>query len=202
MKNFNLISNGVLLVAVIVLFYFQFHGKQQSESQGVIVASGNTLKYTKLPVAYINVDSLLANYKFAKDLNETLLRKQENSRASLNEKAKVLQGEMADFQKKVENNAFLSRERAETEQRRLVGKQQELQQMEQRLSSELMVQQQKMNEQLRDTINAFLKEYNKTKGYDLILSNTMSDNILFAKPSYNITKEVVEKLNEKYNPKK
>ncbi len=202
MKNINLVTNGVLLVAVIILFVLHFKGNKKSDSQGEIIAVGDSVKYAKLPIAYINVDSLLTNYNFAKDLNESLLRKQENSRASLNEKAKVLQAEMADFQKKVENNAFLSRDRAESEQRRLVGKQQELQQMEQRLSSELMVQQQKMNEQLRDTVNSFLKEYNKEKGYDLILSNTMFDNVLFAKPSYNITKEVVEKLNERYTSKK
>ncbi|MDD2799473.1 MAG: OmpH family outer membrane protein [Bacteroidales bacterium] len=202
MKNINLITNGVLLVAVIVLFALHFSNHEKSEVQGELITVGDSVKYAKLPIAYINVDSLLTNYNFAKDLNEALLRKQENSRASLNEKAKVLQGEMADFQKKVENNAFLSRERAENEQRRLMGKQQELQQMEQRLSSELMVQQQKMNEQLRDTVNAFLKEYNKEKGYHLILSNTMFDNVLYAKDSYNITNDVIEKLNARYTSKK
>lgn len=202
MKNINLVTNGVLFAAVIVLFVLHFSGNKKSASQAEIVTVGDSVKYTKLPIAYINVDSLLINYKFAKDLNESLLRKQENSRASLNEKAKVLQAEMADFQRKVENNAFLSRDRAESEQKRLVGKQQELQQMEQRLSSDLMVQQQKMNEQLRDTVNAFLKEYNKEKGYHLILSNTMFDNVLYAKDSYNITNEVIEQLNERYQAKK
>ncbi|MFZ4456980.1 MAG: OmpH family outer membrane protein [Bacteroidales bacterium] len=202
MKNINVIINGVLLVAVIVLFVLHFSGNKKSSSAGEIVASGDSVKYTKLPIAYINVDSLLTNYKFSKELNETLLRKQESSRASLNEKAKVLQAEMADFQKKVENNAFLSRDRAEGEQRRLMGKQQELQQLEQRLSSDLMVQQQKMSEQIRDEVNAFLKEYNKDKGYHLILSNTSNDNVLYADESYNITNEVIEKLNKKYDAKK
>ncbi len=32
---------------------------------------------------------------------------------------------------------------------------------------------QKNSLQLRDSINVFLKEYNKTKGYNLILSNTV-----------------------------
>jgi outer membrane protein len=202
MKNINIITNGVLLVAVIVLFVLHFSGNKKSSTSGEVVAVGDSVKFTKLPIAYINVDSLLTNYKFAKELNETLLRKQESSRASLNEKAKVLQAEMADFQRKVENNAFLSRDRAENEQRRLMGKQQELQQLEQRLSSDLMVQQQKMSEQIRDEVNSFLKEYNKDKGFHLILSNTSNDNVLYADESYNITNEVIEKLNEKYDSKK
>lgn len=201
MKNINLIINGVLLIAVIVLFGLHISGNKKTGIQSGGVAVGDTSKYAKLPIAYVNVDSLLINYSFAKDLNEALLRKQEGSRASLNEKAKVLQAEMGDFQKKVDNNAFLSRDRAEAEQRRLMGKQQEFEQMKERLSSELMVQQQKMNEQLRDTINAFLKEYNKEKNYDLIISNTMFDNILYAKESYNITKDVVDQLNERYKKK-
>jgi outer membrane protein len=201
MKNINLITNGILLIAVIVLFALHFSGNKKSATQSEATAVGDSVKFTKLPIAYVNVDSLLINYSFAKDLNEALLRKQEGSRASLNEKAKVLQAEMGDFQKKVDNNAFLSRDRAEAEQRRLMGKQQEFEQMKERLSSELMVQQQKMNEQLRDTINAFLKEYNKEKNYHLIISNTMFDNILYAKESYNITKEVVEQLNERYKKK-
>ncbi len=201
MKNINYIINGVLAIAVAVLFFLHFQKSTQPETAGEVVAVGDSVKYARLPIAYVNVDSLLINYNFAKDLNETLLRKQENSRANLNEKGKVLEAEMADFQKKVQNNAFLSRERAESEQRRLMGKQQELQQLEQRLSNELMVEQQKMNEQLRDTINAFLKEYNKTKNYHLIISNTMNDNVLYAKDAYNITNDVVKKLNELYTKK-
>lgn len=201
MKNINLIINGVLIIAVAVLFFLYVKVNKNASNNPQAFVVGDSVKYTKLPIAYVNVDTLLMNYNFAKDLNEQLLRKQESSRANLNEKGKALQAEMADFQKKVENNAFLSRERAESEQRRLVGKQQELQQIEQRLSAELMTQQQKMNEQLRDKINAFLKEYNKEKNYDVIISNTMFDNVLYAKNSYNITSEVVEKLNEQYSKK-
>lgn len=201
MKNINLIINGVLIVAVAVLFFLYVKVNKNASNNTQAVVVGDSVRYTKLPIAYVNVDTLLMNYNFAKDLNEQLLRKQESSRANLNEKGKALQAEMAEFQKKVENNAFLSRERAESEQRRLVGKQQELQQIEQRLSAELMTQQQKMNEQLRDKINAFLKEYNKEKNYDIIVSNTMFDNILYAKNSYNITSDVVEKLNEQYSKK-
>ena len=56
-----------------------------------------------------------------------------------------------------------------------------------------------MNEQLRDTINMFLKEYNKDKKYQVILSNTMNDNVLSSEPGYNITSEIVDLLNARYN---
>ena len=150
-----------------------------------------------MPIAYINVDSLLLNYQFAKDANEILIRQEEDSRLTFNTKARQLQEEVADFQKKLENNAFLSRERAEREQSRLMQKQQELQELEAKLSQELFTKQQEVNTQLRDTITHFLNEFNKNQKYELIISNTANDNVLHAKAKYDITREVIDALNQR-----
>ena len=69
---------------------------------------------------------------------------------------------------------------------------------EQALRQQLMEQQQKMSEQLRDTINAFLKVYNKDGKYQMIISNTANDNILYAGKGYDITSDVIEKLNARH----
>ena len=53
---------------------------------------------------------------------------------------------------------------------------------------------------LRDSINSFLKIYNQNKGYDLIISNTGFDNLLYANPAYNITQEIIDGLNARYTP--
>lgn len=196
MKNINYVINGVLAVAVIVLFVMQFSNKKETKEIKNI-ASGEALS-AGMPVAYVNVDSLLENYNYAKDLNEIILKKSENSRASVNQKATTLRTEMQEFQRKIENNAFLTRERAEQEQQRLLQKQQELQELDARLSQELMAEQQKLNEQLRDTVVAQLKVYNKDKGYQIIYSNTMGDNILYADKVYDITAELLEYLNKNY----
>lgn len=49
-------------------------------------------------------------------------------------------------------------------------------------------------------LTLFLKEYNKTKGYNLIISNTSFDNLLYADSTLNITKEIVDGLNARYTP--
>ena len=51
----------------------------------------------------------------------------------------------------------------------------------------------------KNNVNAFLKEYNKTKGYSMIISNTGFDNLLYADSIYNITKEIVDGLNARYS---
>ena len=121
---------------------------------------------------------------------------------SINTKARQLQTEMSEFQRKLEANAFLSRERAEQEQSRLLKRQEDLRELDGQLSQQLMQVQQKMSEQLRDTINSFLKEYNKDQKYQLILSNTSSDNILYATEGLDITPEITDLLNKRYAAKK
>lgn len=196
MKNLSLIINAVLAIAVVVLFVLVLGNKGNKPVEQIITGK-DTVITGKLPIAYINVDSLLSNYTLAKESNESLMRRQEDSRLTINTQAKELQGEMADFQRKLQNNAFLSRERAEQEQLRLQKKQQELQELDGKLSQQLLQVQQKMNEQLRDTINKFLKEYNKIKKYQIIISNTSNDNILYAEKGYDITPEVTKLLNER-----
>lgn len=133
------------------------------------------------------------------EANETLMTKQEDARLELNQRASGLEKEMIDFQRKVENNAFLSRERAEAEQRRLLNKQQELQNLEQQKTQELMLEQQTVSLQLRDSINAAIKVINADGRYHLIITNSMlNDNVLFAAPEYDITMEVLELLNSRY----
>lgn len=153
----------------------------------------------KLPIAIVNTDTLLNNYFMAIEANETLMTKQEDARLELNQRASGLEKEMIDFQRKVENNAFLSRERAEAEQRRLLNKQQELQNLEQQKTQELMLEQQTVSLQLRDSINAAIKVINADGKYHLIITNSMlNDNVLFAAPEYDITMEVLELLNSRY----
>lgn len=201
MKNVNYIINGVLAVAVVILFVMQFSGKKEvSETKAVATETGDTI--STLPVAYVNIDSLLENYNYAKDLNEIILKKAENSRASINQKAATLQNEVQEFQRKASNNAFLTQERAEQEQQRLLNKRQELQDLDNRLSQELMEEQQKLNEQLRDSIVSQLKVFNQSRGFQVVFSNTAGDNILLANDAYDITAELLEYLNKNYATKK
>ncbi|HET9571498.1 MAG TPA: OmpH family outer membrane protein [Bacteroidales bacterium] len=198
MKHINSIVNIVLAVGLIVLYILHFTGNGNGRPATRVAGSDSTSLSGQLPIAYINVDSLLLNYNYSKDLNEVLIRKRENAQATLTEKARKLDGEMKEFQRKRENNAFLSEQSFKSQQQALMKKQQDLQQLEETLTQQLGKEQQKMNEQLRDSIYKFLQEYNKDHKFQMILSNTMNDNIMVADNAYNITNEVVELLNSKY----
>ncbi len=195
MKKLNYLMNGFAAFAMIVLFA-QCAGKGETNTATATGEANGTL--SEMKIAYVEVDTLLSKYNFCIDLNEVMMKKEENIRLTLNQKANDLGKRRQEFQTKYENNAYASPERAQQEYNLLMKQEQDLQALQTRLSNELVAENQKNNLQLRDSINAFLAEYNKTKGFSLIISNTGFDNLLYADKSLNITSEIIEGLNARY----
>jgi len=202
MKNSNYIINGILIVAVIVLFILQFTGKRVNLNQSQAIEALTDSTGFRLPIAIVRTDSLLTSYKFFIDMNEAQMKKVEDKRVQINQKTEVLQKKYVDFQQKVRNNAFLSQERMEQEQNSLVAMQQDLQNYGAQAEKELSAEGAKMLQQVQDTIVSEMKKFNTPKKYHLILSNSGTDNILYADDVYDITKEFVDFLNSRYVPSK
>ncbi len=150
-----------------------------------------------LKIAYVEVDSLMTQYEFCKEFTLILQKKSNNARNTLNSKGQALQNAMANFQQKLNNNGFTSREQAESQQAAIQRQQQSLQELQARLESELAQETQKYNEALRDSLMHLLNDYNKDKKYDLILTK-QGDNILYAAPRFDITKDIINGLNKRY----
>lgn len=199
MKKMKYILNGFMALALVLMFAQCTDKKANDSESGTQTAVGGPVN---MKIAYVEIDSLLTKYRYWNDLNEMMIQKEENIRTTLNEKAKELDSEMREFQRKLENNGFASRERAEQENLRISQKQRDLQQLQEKLTNELQTENQKNSLQLRDSINSFLKIYNKDKGYSLIISNTGFDNLLYADKAFNITQEIVDGLNARYTPAK
>ena len=193
MNKIQIVINVILVAAIAALFAL-FYGNKKDVVETVAVSTCSEV----MPVAYLNVDSLLANYTFAQEASERLMSKQEDARVKMNTKLRTFQNEVADFQRKLENNAFLSRERAEQEQQRLAKKEQELQELEAKLTQDIMLENQKLNQQLGDSLNSFLQEFNADGRFHIILSNTAKDNVLMASQQYDITDAVITGMNARY----
>ena len=159
-------------------------------------AEGNT---TGIKIAYVEVDSLMTQYTFAKDYSVTLEKKSNNARNTLNQKGNALQAAVANFQQKLNNNGFTSRQQAESQQAAIQRQQQDLQALQARLENELANETAKFNEALRDSLQNFLKSYNEDKKFDLILSKA-GDNILMGNKKLDITQDVINGLNKRYKP--
>ena len=197
MNKIQISINVILVAAVAALFVIFFCGKKECSSQAVSVAETGEV----LPIAYLNVDSLLANYTFAQDASDKLVSKQEDARLKMKTKVRTFENKVAEFQRKLENNAFISRESAEKQQQKLMKEEQELQELEAKLTQDIMIENQKLNQQLADSLTNFLQIFNADGRYHVILSNTAKDNVLMASEAYDITDEVIEGLNARYNKK-
>ncbi|MBR5854451.1 MAG: OmpH family outer membrane protein [Paludibacteraceae bacterium] len=191
MNKLQIVINVILVAAVAALFAIIYNNDKSATEEVVSPVAQSDV----IPVAYLNVDSLLTNYTFAQEASEKLMKKQEDARLKMNTKLRSFQNEVADFQYKLENHGFLSRERAEQAQQKLAKKEQELQELEAKLTQDIMLENQKLNLQLADSLTNFLKEFNADGRYHVILSNTAKDNVLMAAEQYDITDEVVSGLN-------
>ena len=140
-----------------------------------------------------------------KDLEEEFTKKRANAESTINAKGKNFTAQLQDFNRKYQSNQF-TQQQFEAEQARLQKLQQDLQDLEARLSNSLQEEYQKEFQALTDTIQNFTKSYAKEKGYDFILCKSSGiDNVLYANEAYDVTDEVVKALNKRYSkdaPKK
>ena len=189
MKNLSTVINAVLVVAVGVLFFLHFSDGDKAEVKSI--AGDGT-------VVYVNTDSLLSNYNFSVDLNEKFLKKQEDSKTNFNFKAQKLEKEAAEFQRKIQNNGYLNRERAEKAQRDLLAKKQNLEQLDRQLSAELMGEQNENSKRLYDSVTNYLKLYNTKHNFSMIISTTKGGTVLYSADGLDITKDIIDGLNARY----
>ena len=187
----------ILLLALSATYALTACNNREAEPAAETAAAEET---GGLKVAYVEVDSLMTQYQFCKDYNLLLNQTGENAQNTLAQKQRTLQSHAAALQKKYENNGFTTRDELERAQNQLAREQQDLAELEQRLMAELANEQAQLTMELRDSIQAFLKIYNKTHRFDYIFSR-QGDNILLANNKLDITKEVVAGLNKRYKAK-
>ena len=195
MKSLNKLFMSLAALAVI-LFFAQCAGNNATPAADEATTDNSV---SGLKVAYVDVDTLLAKYNFCIDLNEAMVKKSENVRATLNQKSRELENQQNDFQNKYQNNAFASQERAQQEYNRIIKLQEDLQTLSDKLQTELATEQEQNSLLLNDSIKSFMKAYVAEHGYNFVFTNTGLDNLLFADQAYDITKEVVDGLNARYS---
>ena len=140
-------------------------------------------------IAYVEVDSIMSQYKFCKEYSLILQKKSQNIENTLAAKQNSLQAAAAKFQQDVQNNKY-TQQQAEAVQANLQKQGADLQALQQRLGAEFQNETNTFNKALRDSIQHYLAAYNKDKKYGLILSKA-GDNILYADKAYDITNEVI-----------
>ncbi len=188
MKNISLILNAVLLVAVAVLFYLHFSAGAPAD----VSAAGIT---GDVKIAYINSDSVLKQYDYLKAEQEKFDAKGKKIEDDLKNRAQSLQTEIESYQRNV-NSMTIGQAKAIEED--LGKKQQNFEMYRERVTQELLADQDKLNKALYDKVTAFLKDYGNKKGYHMVLKFNTASDVLYATDALDISKDVVAGLNEAY----
>lgn len=189
-------KNVYVSLAVAAMTVVAMTSCDKSKSQVDEQAAGSKVAPTETKIAFVEVDSIMTQYKFCKEYSLILQKKGQNIQNTLAQKQQQLEAAAANFQQKVQQNAY-TREQAQGIQAQLQRQSADLQALNQRLSGEFQNETEKYNNALRDSIKHFLTSYNKDKKYSLILSKA-GDNILYADKAHDITNEVIAGLNKAY----
>jgi outer membrane protein len=197
MKKLTVILFVVLFLAVAVLYFFQFKGSKAAK----VDTSGRINEMPGQGIVYVNIDSVIFNFKMFADRKNELLSKQKNAEAELNSKGTQYQNGVKDYQDKV-NKGLVTRATAADMEQGLLQQQQELVNLRDKLQSNLVEEEQVMNRQILDYITKFI-ENNKTQyNYQFILGKSFGGPVLYSNSSLEITQQLLTALNKKYQTEK
>ncbi len=201
MNKISPVLNIILLIAVAVLFYLHFSGEGSTKESTKKSKSETTEEafqsYNQLRVAYVDIDSLLADYQMYQDKRDEFLEDQTNSQAKLESKSRELQSEFQDLREKL-NKGLITRAKAQMMQQELGQKEQQLYQMRDNISSELAEKEQVIYRQVLNSIMEYLDEYAAENNYHYVLSYSFGGPLLYRANKFNITKDVLTGLNNAY----
>lgn len=194
MKNLSLIINGVLVVAVAVLFYLHFSG---AEEEKVSMVSDSTVVNAKgKAVVFIDTDSLTKNFEFSKINSADLENKRKNMAAQLSVKQSAFESKYKEYMEKGANLTVSERAKVEED---LNNMKLDLDQLAYDLQTKLTQEQAVLNDSLYTMVQGFLKDYAKANGHTYILQYTPGISpILYGDSLLNITADVVNKMNAQY----
>ncbi len=197
MRNIAFIPGLLALLLTGVLFYVIYHKPQPAP----VVVSGSSLNQpaaNNFQLAYFNLDSLETHYQYFKDVLDQVKGKENEMNAELSTMEKNYQKKISEWQKK---GNTMSQTESEQAQQEYAQMQQNYQIRKQSLQESLMKHNEDLKADIRKKIEDFLKEYNKAKGYNYIISYETNSFIYFKDTANNITDDLVAGLNAAYKKK-
>lgn len=150
-------------------------------------------------IAFVNIDTLEANYIYLKNKKDEFAKRQAAIEAELESSTRKLQNDAAEFTRKAQSGTMTQSE-GEAGQKRLLQMQESLEKRKNSLAQQLMEEQAVFNKDLHDRLDAFLKEYNSDGRYDYILSYGDGGTILYKNDALDITKDVIDGMNASKAP--
>ena len=191
MKSISWVVNGVLAIAVIVLYFLHFNNSS-------LPVESAALSSDNVKIAYFEIDSIQNNYEFFKDVKSALQVKDMDNAKQLTALKNAYIAKYQDLQK---NGQYLSQAEVGSRQQDLVQAEKNYTNKEQQLSQELQEESFKRLQEVKKKIEVYLEKYNKNKTFSYIFSSN-PDLMYYKDTAYDITEDIIKGLNDEYKPKK
>lgn len=192
------IINVVLFLGLIVLYVFNFWPPAGNDPKTPVKEELNELSQIiddgSFNIAYVDSDSLMARYALAARLREELETEQRRLENDLQRKQLSFQEDVESFQRQIQLG-MITAENGQVKEQELMQRQQDLIQLNDNYTNQLMMRELEMNQELYGKITDILERYNQEMNYDYILGFTPGGGILYANKKHNITEEIVSRLN-------
>lgn len=161
----------------------------------IVSCNTKSTEVAAVKTAYVDTSKLLEEYTEAKDIDAKYKAKSEEMGKELEGEVARFKFEASNFQKNAQLNgqAWAQQKGAELQKR-----EQQLSYAQQALVRQLQEESGAEMDTLVKNVKKFIKDYGKEKGYDYIYGTGEAVSILYAQDKYDITKELVKLLNDKY----
>ena len=148
-------------------------------------------------IAFVYIDSLVNGYDLYNDEATKLMTKTNQYEQELQSKGKSIERRFMELQSNFEKK-LVTPTRAQEIQQNLQVEQQKLLELREKQAMELSDDQAQIMNRVGDSIKNYIKEFNKVKGYKMIMSTQGSSTLLYADPSMDVTQEILKALNSRY----
>lgn len=187
--------NALLVIAVGVLFYLHFSGRGSANE--ISMTSDSTAVNAKgKAVVYVNTDSLMSKYEYSLKIQDDVNVKRSTMENTIRAKQNAFQNKLNEYKNKAEYLTPTERAKVEAD---LGNMQADGENTSMELQGKLQSEAAALNEQLFFKVEEFLKSYAKANGHIYVLQYTRGISpILYGDSNLDVTKDVVNKLNELY----
>ena len=211
-QRISLLINGVLAIAVIILFILHFQG-QKAQVANVAVGDStiiveDDLVIDSLPnlgsnngaIAFIDFEELTKKYQFYKDGISNLENDFKRKETEFAKKQKTYEENVGRYQQLAQSLAPEVREKREKD---LMQEEQTLLELRDRLRSDLADKEENFNKNFLKKLDEYLKVLSKEKNYSYVFTYVKGNpaTIVYAKDTLNISSQVIEALNQHYKNK-
>lgn len=154
--------------------------------------------YTKVStpkVAYVRVLDVLYKYNGMKMAHTKFRKQAEEWRSNVDTLERRYHAALADYKSKLQSSSNkvleedkLLLDRIEADYKKYASV----------VNNQAQEEEKKLTDEVVNQVNAFVEEYAKKKGYDIVFGAEGSGNIMYGNKGFDLTDEIINKLNEEY----